>query len=238
MRKVVLCLLALVFALASTCLAEEKKAEEKKEEVPVDKISYSVGYESGKNFRLNQVDIDYDIFTKGFKAGLEGQKPTMSEKEIRKVLAMFQADIRRKMAANRKEISNLNKARETEYLAENKKKPGVTVTPSGLQYTVLKEGKGKKATEIDFIVTNYRGTLTDGTEFDKSEEGKPATLKVSQLIPGWKEAVKLMPEGSKWHLVIPSKLAYGDRGVGTDIGPNATLVFDVEVLQIKAKPTE
>lgn len=238
MRKVFWVLLAVLLVSTGAAFAEENKAADKKEEVPIDKISYSVGYESGKNFKMNSVDIDMDVFMKGFKAGLEGQKPSMSEKEIRKVLAMFQADIRRKMAANRKEISNLNKAKETEYLADNKKKPGVTVLPSGLQYTVIKEGKGKKATEIDFIVANYRGTLIDGTEFDKSEEGKPATLKVSQLIPGWKEAVKLMPEGSRWQLVLPSKLAYGERNVGTDIPPNSTLLFDLEILQVKSKPTE
>lgn len=239
MRKVLVALLAVAFLSAGVAIAEENKAPaDKKEEVPVDKISYSVGYESGKNFRMNQIDIDFDVFMQGFRAGLEGRKPTMSEKEIRKVLALFRADIRRKMAANRKEAITLNKAKEAEYLAENKKKPGVTVLPSGLQYIVVKEGKGKKATEMDFIVHNYRGTLIDGTEWDKTDEGKPETTKVSQLIPGWKEAAKLMPEGSRWQLVIPSKLGYGERNAGTDIPPNSTLLLDLEILQVKSKARE
>ena len=116
---------------------------------------------------------------------------------------------------------------------ENKKKEGVVSPPSGLQYKIIKAGTGKLPQDLNLLVVNYRGTLLDGTEFDASEVGKPVNLKMAQLIPGWREAIKLMPVGSKWKLFIPPQLAYAERGVGSDIGPNETLIFDVELLDVK-----
>jgi FKBP-type peptidyl-prolyl cis-trans isomerase FklB len=126
-----------------------------------------------------------------------------------------------------------NKKKGEVFLAENKTKEGVVVLPSGVQYKILKAGNGKKPIDSDVVQVYYRGTLLDGSEFDATEPGQPADLKASSLIAGWKEALRLMPAGSKWQIFVPSQLAYGERGVGSDIGPNETLVFEVELLAVK-----
>lgn len=157
----------------------------------------------------------------------------MSEKEFKSVLAGFQGEMRRKMAANQRDRSIKNQKKADEFFAENAKKTDVVTLPSGVQYKIIKAGEGAKPTDSDIVEVNYRGTLLDGTEFDASTAGKTVNLKLAQLIAGWKEAIKLMPVGSKWQLFIPAKLAYGERGVGTDIGPNEMLIFDVELVSIK-----
>jgi FKBP-type peptidyl-prolyl cis-trans isomerase FklB len=144
----------------------------------------------------------------------------------------FQKEVMAKQA----EVAKKNKAEGEAFLAENKKKEGVKTTPSGLQYKVIKPGKGKKPKSSDTVTVNYRGTLIDGTEFDSSyKRGQPATFQVSGVIPGWTEALQLMEEGAKWQLFIPSNLAYGERGAGGVIGPNATLIFEVELISIQEK---
>lgn len=198
-----------------------------------DAISYAVGASIGRNFKKDDIAINQKIFVQGLTDALAGSKLKMSEKEFKTVLSGFQGDMRRKMAANQKDKSIKNQKKADDFLAENSKKADVVTLPSGVQYKVIKAGTGEKPMESDIVEVNYRGTLLDGTEFDASPADKPANLKLAQLIAGWKEALRLMPVGSKWQLFIPAKAAYGERGVGTDIGPNEMLIFDVELLSIK-----
>ncbi len=171
---------------------------------------------------------------KAIKDVLSGEKLLMSEAELRSTMRTFQAELRQRQAVARTKAAEDNKKQGDAFLAENKTKEGVVTLPSGLQYKILKAGDGKTPTDADTVECHYRGTLINGTEFDSSHlTGKPATFKVTAVIPGWKEALKLMPVGSKWQLFIPPQLAYGERGAGHEIGPNATLVFEVELLAIK-----
>jgi len=198
-----------------------------------DKISYSIGVDVARNFKKQEVDVDPDILMMGLKDGLSGQKLLMTEKDIRKVTQAFQAEVRRKMVINQRAAAEENRRKGSAFLAENRTKEGVVALPSGVQYKVLNAGGGRKPVNADTVECNYRGTLIDGTEFVGTEPGKPATLKVAELIPGWKEALKLMPVSSRWQIFIPSQLAFGERGAGHDIGPNETLILDVELLAVK-----
>ncbi len=198
-----------------------------------EKVSYATGVSTVRNFTKNSVPFDFDAMVRGMRDALEGKKLEMSEKEMRAVLQGLQADLRRAMAANHRDLGDKNRKRGQDFLTEFKKKDGVNALPNGVLYRVLKAGDGPKPTENDSVVVNYRGSLIDGTEFDASLEGKPATLRMNQTIMGWREALKQMPVGSKWQIAIPHLLAYGDRGVGETIGPNETLVFEVELVGIK-----
>jgi len=197
-----------------------------------DAVSYAVGASVGRNFKKEGFAINQKIFIQGLEDALAGAKLKMPEKEYKSVLAGFQGDMRRKMVANHQEKSIQNRKKAEEFLATNGKKPDVVTLPSGVQYKILNTGDGQKPMESDVVSVNYRGTLLDGTEFDASLPNKPAHLKLAQLIAGWKEALRLMPVGSKWQLFIPAKSAYGERGAGADIGPNELLVFEVELLGI------
>lgn len=196
-------------------------------------VSYGIGVDIARNFKKQDADVDIDLLLKGLKDGIAGGNLLMPEKDLRKHLNAFQAEIRKKMVLNRRAASDDNKKKGAAFLEENKKKEGVVTLPSGLQYKIVKAGTGKKPIDTDTVECSYRGTLLNGTEFDATETGKTATLKLTQLIAGWKEAMKLMPVGSSWKLFVPSQLAYGDRGVGSDVGPNEVLLFDVELVGIK-----
>ena len=196
-------------------------------------ISYAVGASVGRNFKKDGFAINQDISVQGLNDALNSTKLKMTEKEFKSVLSGFQVEMRRKMAANQSERNNKNKIKAHEFLTENGKKADVVTLASGVEYKVIKAGDGNKPIDSDIVEVNYRGTLLDGTEFDASAPGKPANLKLAQLILGWKEAIKLMPVGSKWQLFIPAKSAYGERGVGNDIGPSEMLIFDVELVSIK-----
>ena len=201
-----------------------------------EKISYIIGMDIGTNFKRQSIDIDPDILGRGIKDGLSGAKPLLSEQETKEVLAAFEKVMRAKQEESRKGIGEKNKKEGEVFLAENKAKEGVKTAPSGLQYKVIKPGTGKKPQATDTVTVHYRGTLVNGTEFDSSyRRGKPATFPVSGVIPGWTEALQLMEEGAKWQVVIPSKLAYGEQGAGQAIGPNATLIFEVELISIQEK---
>ena len=202
-------------------------------ESQTDTISYAVGASVGRNFKKEDVEINSKAFIEGFKDALSGTKLKLSEDEFKSVLINFQRDMRNKMVANQKELGVKNKKKEDEFLAENSKKEGVVTLPSGLQYKILKTGNGPKVQDSDIVEVNYRGTLLDGTQFDASSPEKAANIKIGQVIAGWKEGLKLMPTGSKWQLFIPAKLAYGEKGVGSDIGPNEMLIFEIELLGIK-----
>jgi FKBP-type peptidyl-prolyl cis-trans isomerase FklB len=201
-----------------------------------DKVSYSMGVRVGNSLKKESIEINQDAFIQGFKDELSGHKKLMTDQEVNETLMNFQKEMMAKEAARLKELGEKNKKEGEAFLAENKKKEGVVVLPSGLQYKIIKEGDGKIPTINDIVTIHYRGTLIDGTEFDSSySRGQPATFPVKGVITGFSEALQLMKVGSKWQLFIPSNLAYGERGAGDDIGPNATLIFEVELLSIKEK---
>lgn len=202
-----------------------------------DKVSYSIGLDIGGKFKKQSIDIDPDLLVRGIKDGLSDAKPLLTEGEIKTVMTAFEKEMQSKAIAQMKELGDKNMKEGSAFLAENKKKEGVVTLPSGLQYKVITAGTGKKPSATDSVTTQYRGTLVDGTEFDSSyKRGQPATFPVTGVIPGWTEALQLMPVGSKWQLFVPPNLAYGPRGAGQTIGPNATLIFEVELLSIKEKP--
>jgi len=201
-----------------------------------DKISYVIGVDIGRNLQKGSIDFDPDILAKGIKDALSGGKPLLTEQEIRETTAVFQKELMAKQEEVAKKLGEKNKKEGEAFLAENKKKEGVKTLPSGLQYKVIKEGTGKKPKIPDTVTTHYRGTLIDGIEFDSSyRRGKPANFPVNGVIPGWTEALQLMGEGAKWQLFIPPNLAYGERGAGRDIGPDATLIFEIELISIQEK---
>jgi FKBP-type peptidyl-prolyl cis-trans isomerase FklB len=206
---------------------------------PKDKNSYAVGLFFGNQLHQSGVDldtIDPAVFARAIKDALAGEKPLLTPEEQRTLLTQLQTDLRAKQQAKMQQLAVSNKTAGDAFLAENKAKDGVVTMPSGLEYKVLQEGTGPKPTADDSVVCNYRGSLLDGTEFDSSyKHGQPATFPVKGVIRGWTEALQLMPVGSKWQLVIPPDLAYGERGAGQQIGPNATLVFEVELLSIQQK---
>ena len=193
----------------------------------MDKISYALGLSIGNNFMSSGIkNVDFESFLKGMQDVINGSEAAISYEEAQQVLNDFFG----KLQEDRLEL-NL-KAGE-EFLAINKNRPGVVTLPSGLQYEILKEGNGPKPKATDQVKCHYHGTLIDGTVFDSSvERGQPATFGVNQVIPGWVEALQLMPVGSKWKLFIPSNLAYGKAGAGQSIEPNSTLIFEVEILDI------
>ena len=185
----------------------------------------------------DSVDIDSSILVRGLRDGLAGGKTLMTDDEVRAALTALQTDLRAKREAKLQELAATNKKEGEAFLAENKTKEGVVTLPSGLQYKILSEGTGPKPTAADSVVCSYKGTLIDNSEFDSSyKRGQPATFPVTGIIKGWSEALQLMPVGSKWQLFIPPDLAYGERGgPGGGIGPNATLIFEVELMSIQPK---
>jgi FKBP-type peptidyl-prolyl cis-trans isomerase FklB len=205
-----------------------------------DKVSYALGMNIaaglGANLKRQNVQVNNDVLVKAIKDGLSGGKTLMTEAEAQDTLRQFMTELQQKQEQKMKEAGEANKKEGEAFLAANKSKPGVVTLPSGLQYKIVKEGTGPKPAATDTVVCNYRGTLINGTEFDSSyKRGEPATFPVSGVIKGWTEALQLMPVGSKWELYIPPDLAYGMRGAGADIGPNATLLFEVELLSIQGK---
>jgi FKBP-type peptidyl-prolyl cis-trans isomerase len=204
-----------------------------------DKFSYALGMNLGANLHKQSVPVDPNIMARGLKDALAGGKTLLTEEEARVAITTVQNDMREKQQAKMQAAGGANKKEGEAFLADNKSKEGVIALPSGLQYKVLKEGNGPKPTATDSVVCNYRGTLINGTEFDSStKHGGPATFPVNGVIKGWTEALQLMPVGSKWQLFVPSDLAYAERGAGGDIGPNATLIFEVELVSIQNKSEE
>ena len=199
-----------------------------------EKLSYSIGMDIGGNMKRGSVEVDPDLVGRGLKDSYGGGKTILTEDQARQAIADFQKTLLEKQAETMKILSEKNKADGEKFLAENAKKEGVKVLPSGLQYKEITPGTGKSPKTSDTVTTHYKGTLIDGTEFDSSHKrGQPATFPVSGVIPGWTEALQLMKEGAKWQLFVPSNLAYGEKGAGQAIGPNATLIFEVELLTVK-----
>jgi FKBP-type peptidyl-prolyl cis-trans isomerase FklB len=206
-----------------------------------DKVSYSLGVDIGRTLQRLQLDLNEDALSKGIGDVLGGKPMAMTDQELQETLQAFQQKMMQKQQEalakkqdEMKVVADKNKADGKKFLDDNAKKTGVKSTPSGLQYKVIKEGKGDKPKDSDVVETNYRGTTIDGKEFDSStKHGSTFSFPVSGVIKGWSEALKLMPVGSKWELYIPAELAYGDEGYGDDIPPGSTLIFEVELLGIK-----
>jgi FKBP-type peptidyl-prolyl cis-trans isomerase FklB len=226
----------LIIYLGAVCIASIGLAQDKAQlKDQKDKASYSIGYDIGETFKKQNVELNPDTLFSGLKDALAGKEAALSKEDREKTLQAFQKEMMEKQIAASKEAATKNAAEGEKFLTENKKKDGVKTTASGLQYKVLKEGSGAAPKETDTVVTNYRGTLIDGTEFDSSyKRNEPASFPVNRVIKGWTEALQLMKPGAKYQLFIPSSLAYGERGAGQLIGPNATLIFEVELLSIKA----
>jgi FKBP-type peptidyl-prolyl cis-trans isomerase FklB len=217
------------------CAAEETKAvPEVKLDTPKSRISYTIGVNVGQDFKAQQMDIDADVLLLGLKDSLAGKELRLTDEEMVGEIQAFQQEMQAKMEAEMAKVVTKNQEEGAAFLAENAKKEGVVVTESGLQYKVLEPGDGDSPGAADVATVHYRGTLIDGTQFDSSyDRGQPATFPVGGVIAGWTEALQLMQPGAKWQLVIPSELAYGERGAGQDIGPNATLLFDVELISVE-----
>lgn len=203
----------------------------------LDKISYALGLSMGNNFRASGIkEINVQDFADGVAAVFYGNQPKMTYYEAKEVIRQYFTEMEARQKEEASKLAEINEKAGKEFLEENGKRAEVKTTPSGLQYEVLKEGDGAQPASTDQVEVHYTGKLIDGTVFDSSEErGVPATFGVTQVIPGWVEALQLMKAGSRWRLFIPSQLAYGPNGAGGVIGPNATLIFDVELLKVIGK---
>ncbi|MBW1881669.1 MAG: FKBP-type peptidyl-prolyl cis-trans isomerase, partial [Deltaproteobacteria bacterium] len=202
----------------------------------LDKVSYSIGWDIGKSF----VEIEPNPNTEQVKAGMDaklsGSEPLMTEEEMRAVVTEFRKEQRAAKMEKRKTEATENESKGVAFLEENGKREGVITLESGMQYEIITAGAGASPAATDRVTTHYRGTLVDGTEFDSSySRGRPATFPVNGVIAGWTEALQLMKAGAKWKLYIPGDLAYGERGSPPKIGPNATLVFEVELISVDTK---
>jgi FKBP-type peptidyl-prolyl cis-trans isomerase FklB len=229
MKSFFVVLLGLCLLVPQVQAAETGTLKSQKE-----KVSYTLGIDVAKSLKQLGVEVDTDIFLKGVKDALTGTKPQLTDEEMQNVMTTFKQEMSAKQMEKMKALGEKNKKEGEAFLAENKKKSGVKTTASGLQYKVIKDGTGKTPKKTDKVNCNYQGTLIDGTEFDSSyKRGQPATFPVDGVIPGWTEALQMMKVGSKWQLFVPAKLAYNERGAGPLIGPNAVLIFTVELLSIQ-----
>ena len=217
------------------CAPEEaSSASELKLDTPKNRISYTIGVNIGQDFKSQQMDIEPEALLMGLKDTLSGKELRLTEDEMVQEIQNFQQEMQAKLMAEMEEQAAKNKTEGEAFLAENAKQDGVVVTESGLQYKVLEPGQGDPPGPADVATVHYRGTLINGTQFDSSyDRGQPASFPVGGVIPGWSEALQLMKPGAKWQLFIPAELAYGERGAGQDIGPNATLLFDVELISVE-----
>lgn len=229
--------LAIVLVLFA---ASQVRAQETEEATALktqkERLSYAIGVNAAKNLKNMGSDLDLEVVIRALRDEYSGGELLISEKEIRDILTAYQKEMLEKQAAASKALAEKNKKEGDAFLAENKTKEGVVTLASGLQYKIIKEGEGNKPVDEDTVQVHYKGTLINGKEFDSSyKRGQPASFPLGKIIAGWKEGLKLMPVGSKWQLFIPPDLAYGTRGAGSAIGPNATLIFEVELIAIEKK---
>ncbi len=225
-------MIILCMVLAVTPVYGEEKVELKNEK---DKLSYALGADMGNNLKKFEVDVNADLYVKGMKDALSGGNVLLTEQEIKATIMAMQKDLQAKQQEKMKTQGEKNKKEGDAFLAESKKKEGVKTLPSGLQYKVITEGKGKSPVATDTVTVHYKGTLIDGTEFDSSyKRNEPASFPVNGVIKGWTEALLLMKEGAKWQLFIPANLAYGESG-RPSIPANSVLIFEVELIKIGAK---
>jgi FKBP-type peptidyl-prolyl cis-trans isomerase FklB len=222
---------ALVVGITGCQNTSEKQV---KLETQNDKVSYSIGLNIGQNMKRDSVKINPEMLVRGIMdASLDSASHLMTEAQIQETMTAFQQDLQKKRQENTRMAGEKNRAEGDAYLAANSKKPGVVTLPNGLQYRIITQGTGKKPSASSTVSTHYVGRLLNGTEFDSSvKRGQPATFPVNGVIKGWTEALQMMPVGSKWELVIPPSLGYGEQGAGGVIPPNAVLIFEVELLSI------
>ncbi len=226
-------------AKAGQASAAKKPAAPLELKTDKDKASYAIGMNIGQNLHKQAAELDPAIVQRGIKDSLAGGTMLLTDEQAKAALTVLQGELHKKQEEQMQQVAETNKKEGDAFLAANKTKEGVVTLPSGLQYKILTAGTGPKPSATDSVVCNYKGTLLNGTEFDSSyKRGQPATFPVNGVIKGWTEALQLMPVGSKWQLFIPSELAYGMRGPGGGIGPNSTLVFEVELISIKGKDAE
>lgn len=224
--KIIVCV-GLAILAGSISAQDKLNLQDKKQ-----RISYSIGADIGSNFKRNDIEVDVKALAAGLADALAG-KTALTDAEIRETITAFRTELMEKFQKKQDELAKKNLKEGEEFLAANAKKEGVKVTKSGLQYQVIKSGKGKTPKANDMVKTHYHGTLIDGTVFDSSvERNEPAVFPVSGVIPGWTEALQMMKEGDKWKLFIPAKLAYGERGAGQRIPPNSVLIFEIELLEV------
>lgn len=235
MKKYIVIAVAVV--VMAGCSAGTEQVKEKEVGLSLDsesaKFSYAIGLDVGKSLSHLDTKLDLNAFNAAVTGALNGEKPMLSDKEIAEVKRSVFKLQQEKLMTKQKELGLKNKTAGEKFMVENAKKEGVQTTASGLQYQVMREGSGAKPTATDQVEVNYEGTLIDGKVFDSSyKRGKPVTFPLNQVIKGWGEGLQLMTVGSKYRFFLPSTLAYGVRGAGSKIGPNATLIFDVELLSI------
>lgn len=233
-------LLALVLITPLTgCLEKAAEPPATKLETLEAKASYSFGVDFAARLKQQQITLDTEALVRGIRDGSNGVEPALSTDEMTASRTEYLQKLRDDLLAKQKEASEQNLAAGKAFLEENAKKEGVVTTESGLQYKIINEGSGLTPTIDDTVVTNYRGTVIDGRQFDSSyDRGTPATFPVKGVIKGWTEALQLMKVGAKWQLFIPSELAYGASKRSEVIQPNSTLIFDIELLEIKGKGKE
>lgn len=223
---------AMVLGMAAVAAAADEPAPELKNDAQ--KASYAIGVNIGSRLKSQATGLDADALARGIRDALQGGKTALSEEQMQQAIEAFGQQQAAREQEGRKTQGDANLKEGEAFLAANASKEGVKVLPSGLQYKVIKEGTGAVPTKDDVVEVHYRGTLISGKEFDSSyKRNETATFPVTGVIPGWTEILQLMPKGSKWQVYIPSKLAYRERGAGPDIGPNATLLFEIELVDIK-----
>lgn len=227
LKRITIAVMGLVMSSAIAALDSASLSSD------VDKLSYSIGADLGRNFSKQGIEVNPMVMQQGIQDGLKGSQLLLTDDQMKDVLNKFQRDLMAKRQADFNKVAEENKAQGEKFLSENKGKAGIVALPSGLQYKVIQQGKGPKPSKDDTVTVEYTGKLINGQVFDSSEKaGKPATFKVSQVIPGWTEALQLMNSGSTWEVYIPSALAYGPRSVGGPIGPNETLIFQIHLVSV------
>lgn len=228
-----------IVGLLALCLVSTQSFGQVSVKTDKEKLSYSLGYQFGQNAKRNTLDLDPDVFAAAIKDVLSDGKPAMTDDEMRAVVQDFQQKLQQKMMAQVQEQANKNKKDGDAFLVKNKKNKGMVTLASGLQYKVIKAGTGKKPTLADSVTAHYSGKLINGQEFDSSyKRGEPAAFPLNGVIKGWQEALPLMQEGAKWEVVIPPELGYGPNGVGQSIGPNETLIFEIELIAVRSQPAK
>lgn len=203
-----------------------------------DQISYTIGVDMGKNLKTQAIDVNPDMLAQGIKDGMNGGVLLMTQPQMDAALKQFQQQMQSKQKEQFQQISTQNSQEGTAFLAKNKILPGVTVLPNGLQYKVINAGTGISPTANDTVSVDYEGAFVNGQVFSSTyKQGQPVSFQISQVIPGWQQALKMMKPGAEWMIYIPSNLAYGEQGVGDTIGPNETLVFKIQLLSVNPTAT-